>query len=318
MILSVVWRRFLQFIPVVIGVTFITFLLLNLLPGDTAVAILGTNANPQSIAALRRQLHLNEPLLVRYGHWFTSAFTGHLGNSLITQQSVSTVLLQRVPVTLELLILAFLIALIFAVPAAVLAANHPKGLADRASATVAMLGLAVPNFVLGLILILVFAQHLHLFPATGYSSLSSGLGPNLRSLLLPAITVAFVLFATYTRMLRADMLQQLTHEEYVITARAKGISKARLLVRHVLRNSLFSLITVIGVNFGTLIGATVIVESIFALPGLGSLLVSSVYNRDVTVVQGVVVILAVVAVLMNLITDLLYVILDPRVRYGRL
>lgn len=318
MILPFIWRRFLQFIPVVFGVTFITFLLLNLLPGDTAVAILGTNANPQSIATLDRQLHLNDPLFVRYWHWFTGAISGNLGDSLITHQPVGTVLAQHVPVTLELLIFAFLIALILAVPLAVLAARRPKQLMDRLSATAAMLGLAVPNFVLGLVLILVFAQHFHLFPATGYNAITDGIGPNLRSLFLPALTISVVLFATYTRMLRADMLQQITHEEYVVTARAKGVSERRLLIRHVLRNSLFSLITVIGVNFGTLIGATVIVEDIFALPGIGSLLVSSVYNRDVTVVQGIVVILAVIAVVVNLITDLLYVALDPRVRYGRL
>lgn len=313
---AVVGRRILQFIPVVFGVTFITFLLLNLLPGDTAVAILGTNANPQAIADLQRQLHLNDPLFVRYWHWLTSALSGNLGNSLITRQSVNSVLTQRVPVTLELLILAFFIALVLGVPVAVLAARRPKGIVDRMSAGVAMFGLAIPNFVLGLVLILIFAQHFHFFPATGFSPLSSGLGPNLRSLLLPSLTISFVLFATYTRMLRADMVQQLAHEEYVTTARAKGVSEPRMLVRHVLRNSLFSLITVIGVNFGTLIGATVIVETIFALPGIGSLLVSSVYNRDVTVVQGVVVILAVVAVGMNLLTDLLYLVLDPRVRYG--
>ena len=318
MILAVVGRRFLQFIPVVFGVTFITFLLLNLLPGDTAVAILGTNANPQSIAALRSQLHLNDPLMLRYWHWFTSALSGNLDHSLITQQPVTTVLAQRVPVTLELLILAFVIALVFAVPVAVLAARRPKGVIDRASAAISMLGLSVPNFILGLLLILVFAQHFHFFPATGYSSLGAGIGKNLHSMILPSLTVSFVLFSTYTRMLRADMVQQLAHEEYVVTARAKGVRERRLLVRHVLRNSLFSLITVVGVNFGTLIGATVIVESIFALPGIGSLLVSSVYNRDVTVVQGVVVIVAVVVVVVNLLTDLLYAVLDPRVRYGHI
>jgi len=317
-IFPIVGRRFLQFLPVVIGVTFITFLLLNLLPGDTAVAILGTSATPASIALLRRQLGLNEPLLVRYWHWLTHALSGNLGHSLITQQPVTTVLAQRVPVTLELLILAFLIALVFAVPVAVLAARQPKGIIDRLSATAAMFGLAIPNFVLGLVLILLFAQHFHFFPATGFSALGSGLGPNLRSLLLPALTISFALFAAYSRMLRADMMQQLAQEEYVITARAKGVGEPRILIRHVLRNSLFSLITIVGVNFGTLIGATVIVESIFALPGIGSLLVSAVYNRDVTVTQGVVVILAVVTVTVNLVTDLLYLVLDPRVRYGSL
>jgi peptide/nickel transport system permease protein len=180
-----------------------------------------------------------------------------------------------------------------------------------------MAALSIPTLILGILFILILSVKFKIFPATGFVPLSGGLGQNLRSMFLPALTISGVLFATYTRLLRADMAEQIATEDYVTVARSKGISKGLILTRHVLRNSLFGLITVVGVNFGTLLGGTVIVESVFALPGIGQLLVASINSRDANSVQGVVLMLAIAVVLVNLLTDVLYALLDPRVHYGR-
>lgn len=314
--MPVVTQRLMQLVPVVLGVSIITFLLLNLLPGDVAVAILGTNATSQGLAQLRQQLGLNQALPVRYWHWLVQAVQGNLGQSLTTHQSVASLLGERVPVTIELIVLAILIALLLAVPVAILAAWRPGGIFDRVAGLIGMAGLSLPNFVVAIILILLLAVHGRLLPATGFTPLGHGLGANLRTVIIPALSMSFLLFATYMRMLRADMLEQMDSEDYVVTAEAKGVPTGGILVRHVLRNSLFGLITVVAVNFGTLIGASVIIESLFGLPGVGQLLISSIYNRDVTVVQGVVLVMAVVVVVMNLFADVLYAVLDPRVRHG--
>jgi peptide/nickel transport system permease protein len=309
-------RRLLQLIPVLIGLSFITFAVLNLLPGNVALAILGDNATEQSVHQLQEELGLNQPFFVRYGNWFGNLVQGDLGRSLITQQSVNTIVAERAPISAELILLAVLIALIMAIPAAVLSARKPGGVVDRLSGLVAMVGLSVPGFVVGLALILLVAVEVKAFPATGFAPLSDGLFANLRTIFLPALSLSFVLFATYSRMLRSDMVEQLTTADYVVAARARGIGAWAMMVRHVLRNSIFGLITVVGLNLGTLFGATVIIESVFAIPGLGSLLVTSITNKDSPTVQAVVVVMATAVVVANLITDLLYAVTDPRVRYG--
>jgi peptide/nickel transport system permease protein len=299
-----------------LGVTFITFTILNLLPGNTTIAILGQNASRQTVLQLEQQLGLNHPFFTRYVDWLGALVQGNLGHSLVTGQSVASIIAERAPVTLELIILAILIALILAIPVAMLAASKPGGVADRISALLAMVGLSIPNFVVGLVLILLVAVKVKVFPATGFTPLGGGLLANLKTMLLPSLSLSFVLFATYTRMLRADMAEQLATQDYVVAARAKGISRWLILFRHVLRNSMFGLITVVGLNLGTLFGSTVVVETVFALPGIGNLLVTSIYSKDAPTVEGVVVCMAVVVVLANLVTDLLYSVLDPRVRYG--
>jgi peptide/nickel transport system permease protein len=310
-------KRILQAIPVVWGVTFITFCLLNLLPGDAALSLLGPGATKATVAALSLKLHLNEPFFVRYAHWIGDLVTGHLGVSLANGQSVASIIGQRLPVTLELVGFAFVISVVFAVPLAVIATLHPHGIIDRVSIVVCMLGISVPGFVLGLILILVFGVHLHLLPFVGFTPISAGLWLNIKSLILPAATLGFALFCNYTRILRADLIDQMVGEDYITTARAKGISLRQILVFHALRNSLFSLITVIGLNLGVLVGGSVLIEQIFALPGMGQELISAIDNRDLPVVEGIVVLISVAVVASNLITDLLYAVLDPRVRYDR-
>jgi peptide/nickel transport system permease protein len=310
-------RRLLAVIPVLWGVTFLAYVVMNLLPGDAAQELLGANATPAEVHQLEIQLHLNEPFWVRYGHWFGGLFRGDLGTSLTNGQNVTTILAQRLPVTAELLLYAFVVSIALAVGLAVLAARRPNGVADRFSIMVSMTGLSVAPYVLALVLVYIFAVRLQLFPAIGYTPLTQNPGANLRSLTLPAAAIGFPLFSVYTRLLRADIVEQLQREDYIVTARSKGVRPWRILLRHALPNSAFGLITLVGLNLGTLVGAVAIIEPIFSLPGVGAILIQSINDRDVPVVEGIVVIFAVVVVLANLLTDLLYAALDPRIRYER-
>jgi peptide/nickel transport system permease protein len=310
-------RRLLAVIPVLWGVTFLAYVVMNLLPGDAAQELLGANATPAEVHQLEIQLHLNEPFWVRYGHWFGGLFRGDLGTSLTNGQNVTTILAQRLPVTAELLLYAFVVSIALAVGLAVLAARRPNGVADRFSIVVSMTGLSVAPYVLALVLVYIFAVRLQLFPAIGYTPLTQNPGANLRSLTLPAAAIGFPLFSVYTRLLRADIVEQLQREDYIVTARSKGVRPWRILLRHALPNSAFGLITLVGLNLGTLVGAVAIIEPIFSLPGVGAILIQSINDRDVPVVEGIVVIFAVVVVLANLLTDLLYAALDPRIRYER-
>lgn len=309
-------RRLLQLVPVLIGVSFLTFMLLNLLPGDPALAILGEGATPEATAALREQLGLDQPLLVRYWHWLVAALGGDLGMSAGSGEPVSALLLQRLPASVEIMVLAQLIALVVAVPVAVLAAGRPGSALDRALGLTAFAGVASPPFLVGMILVLVVAVPFGL-QATGWIPFTENPLMNARSALLPALTLAFALYAMYFRVLRADLVTQLTQEEYVTTARAKGVSRNAVTWKHVLRNSVFPLITVVGINMGALLGGAVIVETLFAVPGLGKLMVDAIYQRDFMVVQGAVVVIAVAFVLINFAVDVLYAALDPRIRHAR-
>jgi peptide/nickel transport system permease protein len=252
----------------------------------------------------------------RYLSWLGNAVTGDLGNSLVSRQPVSEILGDRLPVTGELVVLAFVVSLLLAIPVALLAAHKPNGLMDRLSMMISTLGLSVANYVLALILVLVFAVLLGWLPAIGYVPLSDGLWANLTPMILPSAAIGLPLFCFYARFLRGDLVDQMQQEEYVTTARAKGIGSWQVLLRHAFRNSSFGLITVVGLNLGALIGGTVIIEQIFALPGVGQMLLQAINTRDFVVVQAAVVIFALVAVLANLLVDLMYAVLDPRIRYG--
>ena len=310
-------RRLLAVIPVLLGVTFLTFVVMNLLPGDAAQELLGANATPAQVHQLEIQLHLNEPFWVRYGGWLGGLLHGNLGTSLASRENVTTILGQRLPVTAELLIYAFAGSIVFAVVLAVLAARQPNGIADRISMAVSMTGLSVAPYVLALVLIYIFAVRVQWFRAIGYTSLTQNPAANIRSLTLPAIAIGFPLFSVYTRLLRADIVEQMQREDYIVTARAKGVPPWRVLIRHALPNSLFGLITLVALNLGTLVGAVAIIEPIFSLPGVGAILIQSITDHDVPVVEGIVVVFAVVVVLAGLLADLLYATLDPRIRYER-
>jgi peptide/nickel transport system permease protein len=310
-------RRLLAAIPVLWGVTFLTYIVMNLLPGDAAQELLGANATPAEVHQLEIQLHLNEPFWVRYGNWLGGVLHGNLGTSLTNGENVSTILGARLPVTAELLAYAFIWSVLLAIAVAILAARKPNGIADRLSMVVSMTGLSVAPYVLALVLIYLFAVRVQWFPAIGYTSLSADPVQNIRSLTLPAVALGFALFSVYTRLLRADIIEQMQREDYIVTARAKGVPPWRILLRHALPNSMFGLITLIGLNLGALVGAVAIIEPIFSLPGVGAILIQSINNHDVPVVEGIVVVFAVVVVAANLLCDVLYTALDPRIRYER-
>lgn len=315
--LRLLGRRLLAAIPVLWGVTFLTFFVMNILPGNAAQEILGANATPSDIRQLEIKLHLNEPFWVRYGHWLGGVLHGQLGTGLRSGQPVSGTLAQRLPVTLELLLYAFVVSAALAVVVAVLAARRPNGIMDRLSMAVSMIGLSTAPYVLALVLVLVFAVRMRVLPAIGFVPISVSVVGNIKSLTLPALSIGFPLFSVYTRLLRSDIIEQMQSEDYVVTAKAKGVTPTQVLVRHALRNSLFGFLTIVGLNLGTLIGATVIIEQIFSLPGIGQALLQAISDRDVPVVEATVLVFGSLVVIANLLTDLLYAALDPRIRYGR-
>lgn len=309
-------KRLLLAIPITLGVTILTFWVINLIPGDPAQALLGPQATPDQIRAMDVQLGLDRPATERYLSWLGGAIHGDLGTSPVNHQPVVQQLTGRLAVTGELLALTLGGALAIAVPVALRAARRPGGLFDRLTTIVSVAGLSLANYVLALLLVLLFSVQLGMLPAIGFVPLSESVGRNLTSLVLPAISLGFPLMCTYTRFLRADLVDQMQSQDYVVTAQAKGIHPWQVLVRHALRNSSYGLIALVGLNLGTVFGITVVIEQIFALPGLGQLLVQAINARDVVVIQAVVVVFAVVTVLGNLAADLLQTVLDPRIRYG--
>jgi peptide/nickel transport system permease protein len=315
--LRLVGKRLLAAIPVIWGVTLVAFVVVTVLPSDAAQQLLGAGATPDQVADLRARLGLDEPFIERYLTWLGNVLTGDLGRSYASDQSVVSILAERLPVTFELLGFAFLFSVGLTVPVALLAARRPGGIVDRISMFVSMAGLSIANYILALLLVYVFAVQLQVLPAIGFVAPNESVWGNIKSLILPAVSIGFPLFCFYTRLLRADILEQMQGEDYVMTAKAKGLRPWRVLVRHALPNSLFGLITIVALNLGTLIGAGVIVEQIFSIPGIAGSLLAAINNRDIFVIQAVVLVLAIVVVLANLIADLLYAVLDPRIRYER-
>lgn len=303
----------LTLLVILLAATALTFIITNVLPGDAAVAILGDNATPADIASLRTELGLDRNVVVRYVDWLSHALHGDLGKSYRTRENIATMIGDRLPVTLELILLTQLIALAFAVPAGILAAYRSRTKVDSALATVSIGLLSMPAFVKGILLIYLMSVLLGWFPASGFKSLSDGLGANLHSLALPAMTLALAEFPVYMRLLRADMISTL-QQDYILVARAKGLSVREILLGHALRPSSLSLVTVVGINLGRLVGGAVIIETLFALPGIGQMLVNAVYQHDQFVIQGVVLVIATGFVLINLLVDLMYALIDPRVR----
>jgi peptide/nickel transport system permease protein len=315
--LRLIVKRLLTAVPILLGVTILMFILLNLIPGSAAVQLLGPEATPDQIARLNEQMGLNRPPLERYLSWLGGVVLhGDLGRSLVSRQPVADVLPTRLAVTAELVGLAFVISLGVAIPLAIVAARRPNRFFDRVTMLISTGGLSVANYVLALLLVLLFAVQLGWFPAIGFTPVSEGLGDNLYSLALPAFAMAFPLLCFYARFLRSDLVDQMQGEDYVMTARAKGLGSWQVLLRHAFRNSSFGLITIVGLNISGLIGATVIIESIFSLPGIGQYLLQGILTRDYVVVQAIVLVFAVITVLANLMADVLYAVLDPRIRYG--
>lgn len=310
--------RFLAFklgraLLVVVAATMLTQFVLDAAPGGVAATILGEGGSPEAIAELEAELGLDRPFFVRYFDWAGNVVTGDLGRSPIDNRSVFESIKEALPVTVELVVLSTSLALVFAVATALWAARRPGGLVDRAMGAITSASIALPTFVLGPILLYFLAVQFRVFPVTGWSPLSEGLGENLRSALLPAICVAIPEFAVFQRLFRGDLVATLD-EDYIEAARARGISERRIMIRHAFRPASVSLMTVTGLSIGRLLGGTVVVETLFALPGLGLLLQQAIIKRDLILVQGIVVFVAVSYVVINLVIDLMYGVIDPRVR----
>jgi peptide/nickel transport system permease protein len=310
-------QKVIPVIATLIAVSFLTFLLTDLLPGDPAEQILGPEGStPEALAKVRSDLRLDDPLPVRYVTWVADAVQGDLGRSYRTGQEVTAAIRERLPVTLEVGGLAVLFALAGAIPLGMLSAYRAGGPADRGITGASFALLAMPNFMMAILLILVFAVGMGALPATGWVRLTDDLGGNLKGALLPALSLAIGELAVYTRLLRSDMIATL-QEDYVVLARAKGMPTLWILLRHALRPSSFSLLTVVGLQIGAIMSGSVVVETLFALPGVGRLLVDSIFQRDLVTVQGIALVVAVSYVAVNFIVDLLYSYLDPRIRRGR-
>jgi peptide/nickel transport system permease protein len=305
-------RRLAASLPILFGVSLVTYFLLDCLPGSAARQLLGADATPDQVTAFEKDLGLDAPVTERYARWISGAFIGDLGRSIASSQKVSALLLERVPVTLQLVVLALALALVIALPCGVIAARYPDQLADRAILASSMLFLSAPTYVFALLLVFVFSVHLGVLPAIGYVSPGVSVLMALRTLLLPALAIALPLAGLYMRVLRADLLRKVAQEDYVAMAIANGAGPWRVIFRHALRNSASGLVTLVALNLGVLIGGTVVIEQLFALPGVGRLLLQAVNSRDSPVVQGIVLTLGVSIVLATIISDVLCRIIDPR------
>jgi peptide/nickel transport system permease protein len=314
--LGLIGRKLLYLVPVVLAVTALTFAISALLPGDLAIAMLGDQATPEAVAALHQKLGLDLPAWQRYLYWLGGVLSGDFGFSIRTGETVTHAIAGRLPVSLELMIIAELGGLVIGVPLAILCAVRPGSGFDRVVSGVAFGMLSVPPFMLAILLIFIFALWLGVLPATAYVPFSQDALGNLRAMALPGATLALLEWPTIMRVLRSDMVSTL-QEDYISMARAKGLTSRRILLVHALKPSSLTLVTVIGLNIGRLIGGAVITESIFALPGIGRLLVESIYLRDFVILQGGVLLVAIGFVLVNFFVDLLYAALDPRIRHGR-
>ena len=296
-------------------VSFVTFVGVNVLPGDAINALIPIDAqqDQEFVEQVREEWGLNDPMLVRYGRWLGNAVQGDLGDSIVTGRPVTDEIVHRLPITLEIMFVAVGLSLLLAIPLGLLSAYREGRRPDRVISGVAQLALSMPVFVTGLILIYFFALKLHWFPATGWNRLSEGIGPNLKTVALPAISLAITEAAVYTRVLRSDVITTLK-ENYILSARAKGLTDRYILFRHGLRPSLLTLVTVVGLSIGTLIGGTLVVEYLFAIPGLGRRIFSAIYQRDFMMVQGITILITAFYVIVNTVVDLAYMVVDPRIR----
>lgn len=309
-----IMRRLLAMVPVLLLVSMVVFSLLHLTPGDPALSILGEEATPQQVEALRNKLGLNQPIPVQYVKWLGAVLRGDLGRSVRSNQPVSEAIAERLPVTVELALLSMVISLAIAIPAGIISAMRRNSLVDTTATLVALLGVSLPNFFLAILLILIFGVKLGWLPPFGYQPLNMGLAENLRRMILPAITLGTALAAIVTRMMRSSLLEVLD-QDYVRTARAKGLSESRMIRAHALKNALMPVVTIVGLQIGGLLGGAIITESIFVLPGIGRLLVDAIFQRDFPLVQGVVLFVSLAFLFSNFAVDLLYAYLDPRIRY---
>jgi peptide/nickel transport system permease protein len=307
-------RRVLSTIPVMLIVALFVFSLLYIAPGDPAAIIAGDQATPADVERIRESLGLDRPFVVRFWDWLWHILHGDLGTSIFTNLPVTHMIAQRIEPTVSLMILTLILSLAFAIPMGVLAAWKHGTWIDRAVMMTAVVGFSTPVFVVGYVLAYVFALWLDWLPVQGFVSIDQGLWPCLRNLILPSVALGLIYMALIARITRATMLDVLS-QDYVRTAKAKGVGQMGMLFRHALKNAAVPIITIIGIGFASLIGGAVVTESVFAIPGLGRLTVDAILRRDYPVIQGVVLLFSFLYVLVNLGVDLLYTVFDPRIRY---
>ena len=307
-------RRAVAFVATLFVVSLVVFTVVRILPGDPALLIMGTEASPEAAAALRRAMGLDRPILVQYVEWLGGALVGDLGRSIQYDVGVARLVVSRLAVTLPLTVLAALFMLLTAVPLGVYAATRQGRVGDYLAMLVSQLGIAIPSFWAGLLLILLFAVRLGWVQAGGFDGWAGGLWAGLRALLLPAFALGVVQAAVLTRTTRAAVLEVL-RADHVRTARAKGLAEGAVTWKHVVRNALLTIVTIVGLQLGQLLTGSIVLENVFYLPGLGRLALGAISARDLPVVQGVVLFVAVTVVTLNFVVDLLYTVLDPRIRY---
>ena len=306
-------QRLATIVPTLFFVSVLIFGLQQLLPGDPAIALAGEERDPETIRYLREKFHLDEPLPARYGHWISGVLRGDLGDSVRIQKPVTELILEKLPVTIQLAAMAMLIALLIGITAGVVSAVKKDTAWDYAANVFALWGLSTPNFWLGILLILLFSVALGWLPASGYVSPFEDLKANLAAMIMPAFVLGNAIAAVLMRHMRSAMLQAIG-SDYVRTARAKGLIERTVIFKHALRNALTPVITLGALEFGTLLSGAVLTEQVFSIPGFGKLIVDAVFNRDYAVVQGVVLVTASVYILLNLLADVLYVLVNPRLR----
>ncbi|MEO8304888.1 MAG: ABC transporter permease [Betaproteobacteria bacterium] len=306
-------RRIATIFPTLIFVSMLIFGLQQLLPGDPAIVLAGEDRDPNVVLYLRAKLHLDEPLPMRYLYWINGVLHGDLGESLRMQKPVLELIMEKLPVTIELACFAIVIAVAIGIPAGIISAVKRNGAWDYAANVVALWGLSTPNFWLGIMLILLFSVTLGWLPASGFVSPFESLKANLLALVMPAFVLGNAIAAVLMRHTRSAMLQVLS-SDYVRTARAKGLSEHSVILKHALRNALIPVITLGALEFGTLLSGAVLTEQVFTIPGFGKLIVDAVFNRDYAVVQGVVLFTATAYIVLNLVADLLYVVVNPQIR----
>ncbi len=309
-------QRVFFILPVALFVCFITFMIIHLVPGDPATVLLGEEATPQTVAALRHQLGLDQPLPTQFALWFWQLLHGNLGQSIQLQQPVLQAIVQRLPVTAELGVISLLFSLVLAIPLGIYSATHRGAWLDWLANVISLLFTAIPGFILGLLLILFFAVSIRLFPPGGYVPFADNPTANLRDLILPMITLGTGAVAVNMRQIRASMIEVL-HQDYVRTARAKGLRERRVINVHALRNAILPVLTIVGLQVGSIIAGAVVVETIFLWPGIGQLAVQSIFSKDYPVIQGIVLLAALSYMATNLLVDIGYVVLDPRIRFEK-
>ncbi|MDW3214541.1 MAG: ABC transporter permease [Ilumatobacteraceae bacterium] len=317
---KVIISRLLRLAATLLAVTFLTFSLTSLLPGDPVNVILGVDSNqdPELVQKIRDDLGLDDPFIVRYGNWLWDAVVHFdLGESYVNRgQSVSGTIMDRIPVTGQLAFMAIIMAVLMAVPIGVLGAYRQGKWQDTVSSAGVQVALSIPNFIMGIFFIWLFAVQLQWLPSSNWNRISDkGLIENLKTAIMPAAALAMTQMAIFSRLVRADMVATL-QENYILAAKAKGLNDRFILIRHALRPSSLSLMTIVGINFGALLGGTVVIETLFAVPGLGFRLINAINQRDILVIQGITVFVAAVYVIINTVVDLLYAVIDPRIRKG--